>query len=133
MANLLGKLIETPGFVAYVKRKWYPSLETSRERPKSAPYLRLNKTRKPLFYNWRQVSGKSHSAEKRKMGDPLNIHSVAKYQKIDEGTLWSNKKIRKKLGNLNSLAVPKKGESLIVTKKVERGTLLLWNGFFISG
>ena len=23
--------------------------QTSRERPKSAPYLRLNKTRKPLF------------------------------------------------------------------------------------
>ena len=39
--------------------------------------------------------------------------------------------------NLNSLTVPKKGkshsfekgESLIVSKKVERGALLLWNGF----
>ena len=31
--------------------------------------------------------------------------------------------------NLNSLRVPKKGESRIVSKKVEIGTLLLWNGF----
>ena len=66
--------------------------QTSRERPKSAPYLRLKKTRKrkPLFLqlettkalkklkiekkNFRinskffEVSGKSHSAEKRKRG-----------------------------------------------------------------
>ena len=30
--------------------------------------------------------------------------------------------------NLNSLTVPKKNESLIVSIKVEKGTLLLWNG-----
>ena len=39
------------------------------------------------------------------------------------------KKISEKMKNLNSLTVPKKMESLIVSKKVERGTLLLWNGF----
>ena len=66
----------------------------SRERPKSAPYLRLNKTRKLLFpqleatkalkklkieeknfpnflSKFFEVSGKSHSAEKCKRGDPL--------------------------------------------------------------
>ena len=65
--------------------------ETSRERPKSAPYLRLKKTRKPLFLQLEttkalkklkiekknsefffefffEVSGKSHSAEKCKRG-----------------------------------------------------------------
>ena len=65
--------------------------QTSRERPKSAPYLRLKKTRKPLFLqlettkalkklkfekkNFRiffdfffEVSGKSHSAENVKGG-----------------------------------------------------------------
>ena len=81
--------------------------------------------------NFFEVSGKSHSAEKCKRGtlwDFLNIHSVAKYQKID-GTLWSNKKNLEKMRNLNSLTVPKEGESLIVSEKVERGTLLLWNGF----
>ena len=63
---------------------------TSRERPKSAPYLRLKKTRKPLFLQLEttkalkklkiekkipiffefffEVSGKSHSAEKCEMG-----------------------------------------------------------------
>ena len=30
---------------------------------------------------------------------------------------------------LNSFTVPKKRGSLIVSKKVEKGTLLLWNGF----
>ena len=67
------------------------SILTSRERPKSAPYLRLKKTRKPLFLqlettkalkklkiekkNFRiffdfffEVSGKSHSAENIKGG-----------------------------------------------------------------
>ena len=64
-----------------------------------------------------------------KKGDPLgflNIHSVAKYQIIDGGAI---KKISEKMRNLNSLTMPKKGESLIVSKKVERGALLLWNGF----
>ena len=96
------------------------------------PYLRLNKTRKPLFLQLEttkalkklteekfseiffEVSGKSHSCKKCKR-DPLGllyfaIHSVAKYQKIDGGTLWSNKKIRGKNGNLNSLRVPKKAK-----------------------
>ena len=64
---------------------------TSRERPKSAPYLRLKKTRKPLFLQLEttkalqklkiekknsefffdfffEVSGKSHSAENVKGG-----------------------------------------------------------------
>ena len=66
-----------------------------------------------------EVSGKSHSAEKCKRGtlwDFLNIHSVAKYQKLMGGTI---KKIRKKI----SLAVPKKEESLIVSKKVDPSAL----------
>ena len=53
----------------------------------------------------------------------LNIHSVAKHQKFDGGTLWSNKK------NSEKNECRKKGERLIVSEKVERGTLLLWNGF----
>ena len=69
---------------------------TSRERPKSAPYLRLKKTRKPLFLQLEttkalkklkiekkiseyffefffEVSGKSHSAEKCKRGDAFYL------------------------------------------------------------
>ena len=75
---------------------------------------------------------KSHSAEKCKRGtlwDFLNIHSVAKYQKIDGGTLWSNKKNQEKMRNFNSLTVPKKGEKSHSAEKCKRGTLLLWNGF----
>ena len=70
-------------------------METSRERPKSAPYLRLKKTRKPLFLQLEttkalkklkiekkipiflkfffEVSGKSHSAEKCKRGDAFYL------------------------------------------------------------
>ena len=130
-------------------------LKTSRERPKSAPYLRLNRTRKPLFLqlettkalkklkieekifpsffsNFFEVSDKSHSAEKCKRGNTLGFFEhpfCCKISiKIYGGTLWSNKKIRKRMRNLNSLTVPKKGESFIVSKKVEKGTLLLWNG-----
>ena len=72
--------------------------QTSRERPKSAPYLRLKKTRKrkPLFLqlettkalkklkidkknfrnffrNFFEVSGKSHSAKKCKKGGRFGI------------------------------------------------------------
>ena len=53
--------------------------------------------------------------------DFLNIHSVAKYQKIEEG-FWGYWKFPEQ-----SLAKPKWGRSLIVPKKVERATLLLWN------
>ena len=66
----------------------------SREGPKSAPYLRLKKTRKPLFLQLEttkalkklkiekkinffefffEVSGKSHSAEKCKRGDAFYL------------------------------------------------------------
>ena len=92
----------------------------SRERPRSTPYLRLNKTRRPLFlqlettkalnklkneekkisnfFNFFKVSGKSDSAAKCKRGfwDFLNIHSVAKYQKIDGGPFGATKKISEK-------------------------------------
>ena len=89
-----------------------------------------------------EVSDKSHSAEKCKRGtfwDFLNIHSVANYQKIDGRTLSSNEKIRKKMRNLNSLTVPKKGkshsfekgESLIVSKKVERGPFCFGMVFYL--
>ena len=68
---------------------------TSRERPKSAPYLRLKKTRKPLFLQLEttkalkklkiekkfpnffefffEVSSESHSAEKCKRGDAFYL------------------------------------------------------------
>ena len=95
---------------------------TSRERPKSAPYLRLNKTRKPLFLQLETTkalkklkieekffpnffrkfflkSPVSHIAPKNVKGTLsafLNIHSVAKYQKIDGGPFGAMKKIGKK-------------------------------------
>ena len=49
--------------------------------------------------------------------DFLNIHSVAKYPKIDEGTLWSNKKISEKNEKFEKSQCRKKGESLEVSKK----------------
>ena len=52
----------------------------------------------------------------------MNIHSVAKYQKLMGGTI---KKFRKNI----SLTVPKKGGKSHSVEKVKRGTLLLWNGF----
>ena len=87
---------------------------TSRERPKTAPYLRLKKTRKrkPLslqlettkalkklkieknisifFRSFFEVSGKSHSAEKCKTGDALGFFEhpfCCKISKIDRGTI----------------------------------------------
>ena len=60
------------------------------------------------FFSNVEVSGKSHSAEKCERGtlwDFLNIHSVAKYQKLMGGTI---KKFRKNMRILNSLTVPKK-------------------------
>ena len=64
---------------------------TSRERPKSAPYLRLKIVRggpfdfekfpKKIFKN--VIFEQFHSAEKCKRGDPLgffDIHCVAKYR-----------------------------------------------------
>ena len=44
---------------------------TRRERPRSVPYLRLNKTQKPRFpqlESFFEVSCKSHSAEKCRIG-----------------------------------------------------------------
>ena len=94
--------------------------ETSRERPKSAPYLRLKKTRKrkPLSLQPETTKAlKKLKIEKKKsdffrfflkfpvcrivpknvkggtLWDFLNIHSVAKYPKLMGGTI---KKIRKK-------------------------------------
>ena len=91
-------------------------------------YLRFNRTRKPLFLQLettkalkkQQIEEKifpeiflkfpvSRIVPKNVKGGPfgvfLNIHSVAKYKKIDGGTLWSNKKISEKMRNLK---VPKK-------------------------
>ena len=65
----------------------------------------------------------------RTLWDFLNIHSVAKYQKLIGGPFGAVSKISEKKRKLNSLTVPKKGESLIVSKKVERGTFLICNGF----
>ena len=100
---------------------------TSRERPKSAPYLRLKKTRKPLFLQLETKALEKLNIEKknfrfflkflvsrigpknvkgRTLWDFLNILSVAKYQKLMGGII---KKFGKKIRNLNSLTVPKKG------------------------
>ena len=73
--------------------------------------LKLRKKIPIFFRNFFEVSGKSHSAEKCKRGgtpwDFLNIHSVAKYQKLMGGTI---KKIRKK----SVSQCQKKEENLIV-------------------
>ena len=58
-------------------------------------HWRQQKLSKKLFFfrNFFEVSGKSHSAEKCKRGtlwDFLNIHSVAKYQKLIGGTIKKN-------------------------------------------
>ena len=96
-------------------------VKTSRERPKSAPYLRLKKTRKPLFLQLETTKAlKKLKIEKKKsefflkfpvsrivpknvkggtLWDFLNIHSVAKYQKLMGGTI---KKFGKKIRILNS-------------------------------
>ena len=47
----------------------------------------------------------------------LNVHSVAKYQKIDVGSFGAINKFRGKMRSLNSFTVPKKRKSLIVSKK----------------
>ena len=87
-------------FFEEIRKGWMKSVamlaQTSRERPKSAPYLKLNKFRKPLFLqletttalktlkideknfpdsfrNFFEVSSKSHSVEKCKRGDPLGF------------------------------------------------------------
>ena len=101
----------------------------SGERPKSAPYLSLKKTpkRKPLFLQLETTKALNKLKIEKKiricfdiflefpvsrivsknvkggtLWDFLNIHSVAKYQKLMGGTI---KKIREKI----SLTVPKKG------------------------
>ena len=68
----------------------------------------------------------------RALQDFLNIHSVAKYEKIDGGTLWSNKKISEKMRNLNSLTVPKKRGKSHSVKKTGRGHPSALEWLFIS-
>ena len=116
---------------------------TSRERPKSALYLRLKKTRKrkPLFLQLETTKAlKKLKIEKKipnffsiflkfpvsrivpknvKGGtllDFLNIHSVAKYQKLMGGTI-------KKIGKKSVSQCRKKEESLTVSKKVDPSAL----------
>ena len=75
-------------------------LQTSRERPKSAPYLRLKNSKRTskcqsigewgtLLWkkNWKKVSKCRNKNWKGPLGF-FNIHSVGKYQKIEGGTLW---------------------------------------------
>ena len=73
----------------------------SRDRPKSAPYLRLKNSKRlqnvKVLVNLEPFMKKLKSLtmpKKTERGDPLgffNIHSVAKLQKIEEGTLWWKK------------------------------------------
>ena len=115
---------------------------TSRERPKSAPYLRLKKTRKrkPLFLQLETTKAlKNLETEKKfrfffeislkfpvsrivpknvKRGtlwDFLNIHSVVKYQKLMGGTI---KKVSEKIG----LSAEKR-RKVSVSKKVDPSAL----------
>ena len=57
---------------------------------KNSQKLKIEK-KNPIFFEFFfEVSGKSHSAEKCERGtlwDFLNIHSVAKYQKLMGGTI----------------------------------------------
>ena len=96
--------------------------ETSRERPKSAPYLRLKNSKKTskcqvlsstvpkkiskIFLNFFEVSGKSHCTEKCKRG-PLAVFQHPFFCKIGKkmkgGPFGDIKKIAKK-----SLTKPKK-------------------------
>ena len=58
----------------------------------------------------------------------FNIHSVANYQNVQGGrTLWRNRKNFEK-----SITKSKNMGRLIVSKKVQSGTLLLWNGFYFT-
>ena len=61
---------------------------------------------------------------------PKNVKGVTFRQKMRKfEQSHKNEKFRKKMRNLNSLTVPEKGGKSHSVKKVERGTLLLWNGF----
>ena len=115
-------------------------IETSPSRPKSAPYLRLKKTRKrkPLFLQLETTKALEKLKSEKKipnfflkfpvsrivpknvkggtLWDFLNIHSVAKHQKLMGGTI---KKFGKKLVS----QCQKKEESLIVSKKVDPSAL----------
>ena len=51
---------------------------------------------------------------------------LRKFKKVEGGTLSSIENFSK-----NNSHKAKKGVSIIVSKTVERGTLLLWNGFLI--
>ena len=76
--------------------------KTSRDRPKSAPYLRLKNTKRTwqcqsiLFYSTRKFFESLTMPKKTERVDPLgvfNIHSVAKHQKIyGEGDFYFRKK-----------------------------------------
>ena len=71
--------------------------QTRRERLKSALYLRLKKRktflkRKSKFSKFFSF-GKCRTVPKNANGHPLgfiNIHSVAKYQKLKGGTFWGH-------------------------------------------
>ena len=117
--------------------------KTSRERPKSARYLKLKKTRKrkPLFLQLETTktfkklkietkfeffSGifskfpvSRRVPKKCKRGDALRFFEHPFCCKILKMDGRNNKKIRKKI----NLTVPKKEESLIVSKRVDPSAL----------
>ena len=90
---------------------------TSHNVPKSVLYLGLKRTRKPLFLQLETTKAlKKLKIEKKNpvcriepkklkggtLWDYMNIHSVAKYQKLMGGTI---EKFRKKMRNLNSISI----------------------------
>ena len=117
-------------------------IETSRERPKTAPYLRLNKTRKPLFLqlettktlkklkieenifpNFFRIflkSPVSRIVPKNVKGGTFGIFwttiLLQNIKKMMRGPCGAIKQILEKMRNLNSLRVPKKRKSHSVEK-----------------
>ena len=89
-------------------------LKTSRERLKSAPYLRLNETRKPLFLQLETTKAlKKLKTEKKhfpiffsKFFEVAGQSHIA--GKCKRGTLWDFLNITL-LQNIKKMAVPKKG------------------------
>ena len=62
---------------------------TSRDRPKSAPYLRLKNSIGELgTLLWKKFFGKSHNAEKTERGDPLVSPGMVCYAGKQEKPFW---------------------------------------------
>ena len=92
----------TPPVKLHLHLESRPYIQTSRDRPKSAPYLRLKNTKRTskcqsigelgtllwkIFFR-KKVSKCRKKTEREDHLGVFKIHSVQKYQKIEGGTLW---------------------------------------------